>query len=160
MKTKFALFVAAFAVLAAGVPMIAHHSFAAEFDGTKGIKLTGTVTKVEWMNPHTYFYIDISEICEATLAQGRAGGGGGAAAAGPDWKCSPADKSKVPNWGLEMGSPNGLMRQGWSRTSLKIGESVTVEGSRAKDGSNVGNARSVVVGGKRLFAASSQGVNP
>lgn len=161
MKTKFALFVATFAVLAAGVPMIAHHSFAAEFDGTKGIKLTGHVTKVEWMNPHTYFYIDVSEVCEATMAQGRAGGGGGggAAAATPtNWKCSPADKSKVPNWGLEMGSPNGLMRQGWTRNTLKVGDVVSVEGSRAKDGSHVGNARVVILAatGKRLFAASSQ----
>jgi len=163
MKTKFALFVATSAVLLAGVPMIAHHSFAAEFDGTKGIKLTGTVTKVEWMNPHTYFYIDVSEICEGTPPAGRggAGGGGGAAPAPTDWKCAPADKAKVPNWGLEMGSPNGLMRQGWSRNSLKVGEKVTVEGSRAKDGTNVGNARSVVLAdGKRLFAASSQGTTP
>ena len=157
MKTKFALFVASFAVLAAGVPMIAHHSFAAEFDGTKGIKLTGSVTKVEWMNPHTYFYIDVSEVCEAPLATGGRQAG---APAEPAWKCAPADKSKVPNWGLEMGSPNGLMRQGWSRNSLKVGAIVTVEGSRAKDGTNVGNARSVMVDGKRLFAASSQGVTP
>jgi hypothetical protein len=160
MKTKFALFVASFAVLAAGVPMIAHHSFAAEFDGNKGIKLTGTVTKVEWMNPHTYFYIDVSEICEGTPPAGR-GAAAGATAAPTEWKCAPADKSKVPNWGLEMGSPNGLMRQGWSRNSLKIGNVVTVEGSRAKDGTNVGNARSVVLAdGKRLFAASSQGTTP
>jgi len=162
MKTKFALFVASFAVLAAGVPMIAHHSFAAEFDGTKGIKLTGSVTKVEWMNPHTYFYIDVTEMCEGTPPAARGGGAGGGAAATPTaWKCAPADKTKVPNWGLEMGSPNGLMRQGWSRNSLKVGEIVTVEGSRAKDGTNVGNARSVVLAdGKRLFAASSQGNTP
>ena len=162
MKTKFALFVASFAVLAAGVPMIAHHSFAAEFDGTKGIKLTGSVTKVEWMNPHTYFYIDVTEMCEGTPPAARGGGAGGGAAATPTaWKCAPADKAKVPTWGLEMGSPNGLMRQGWSRNSLKVGEIVTVEGSRAKDGTNVGNARSVVLAdGKRLFAASSQGTTP
>jgi len=159
MKTKFALFVASFAVLAAGVPMIAHHSFAAEFDGNKGIKLTGSVTKVEWMNPHTYFYIDVTEICEGTPPAGR-GGAAGAAAAPTEWKCAPADKTKVPNWGLEMGSPNGLMRQGWSRNSLKVGNIVTVEGSRAKDGTNVGNARSVMIDGKRLFAASSQGTTP
>src|SRR6266699_1354385 len=104
MKIKFALFVASFAVLAAGVPMIAHHSFAAEFDGNKGIKLTGTVTKVEWINPHTYFYIDVSEICEGTPPAGRgAAAAAGATAAPTEWKCAPADKSKVPNWGLEMG---------------------------------------------------------
>ena len=151
MKTKLALFVASLAVLAAGVPMVAHHSFAAEFDGQKGVKLTGSVTKIEWMNPHTYFYMDVKEICEGTpAAQGQE----------TSWKCSPADASKVPNWGLEMGSPNGLMRQGWTRNSMKIGDLVTVEGSRAKDGSNIGNARTVSVGGQRLFAGSSQTTNP
>ena len=132
MKTRVAILVAGVAVLLAGVPMVAHHSFAAEFDANKPIKLTGSVTKVEWMNPHTYFYIDVK-----------------------------GEDGKVVNWGLEMGSPNGLMRQGWSRNSMKIGDVVTVEGSRAKDGSNIGNARSVTLGdGKRLFAASSQGQTP
>ena len=131
MRIRFAMFVAGLAVVLAGVPMVAHHSFAAEFDASKPIKVTGTVTKIEWMNPHAYFYIDVTEA------------------------------GKVTNWGMEMGSPNGLMRQGWTRNSLKIGDVVTVEGSRAKDGSAIGNARSVVMAdGKRLFAASSQGTNP
>ncbi len=152
MRMKFAGIIGAVAVFAASVPMMAHHSFAAEFDAQKAMKLTGSVTKVEWMNPHTYFYIDVTEICEGTPA-GRG--------QEPAWKCSPADKSAVPNWGLEMGSPNGLMRQGWTRNSMKIGDVVTVEGSRAKDGSNIGNARSVTLaGGQRLFAASSQATNP
>jgi hypothetical protein len=108
---------------------MAHHSFAAEFDSTKPIKLTGSVTKIEWMNPHAYFYIDVKD-----------------------------DKTgQTANWGLEMGSPNGLMRQGWTRNSMKVGDMVTVEGSAAKDGSNIGNARSVTLStGTRLFAASSQ----
>ena len=132
MRTKLAFAAAGLGLLLASVPAIAHHSFAAEFDAAKPIKLTGAVTKVEWMNPHTYFYIDVKD-----------------------------DGGKVANWGMEMGSPNGLMRQGWTRNSMKIGDVVTVEGSRAKDGSNIGNARSVTLGdGKRLFAASSQGQTP
>jgi hypothetical protein len=132
MKAKFAIALAGLGLLLAGVPVVAHHSFAAEFDANKPVKLTGTVTKVEWMNPHTYFYIDVAD-----------------------------EHGKVTNWGLEMGSPNGLMRQGWNRNSLKIGDVVTVEGSRAKDGSNIANARTVVLStGQRLFAASSQGTNP
>ena len=112
-------------------PVFAHHSFEAEFDRAKTVNLTGTVTKVEWMNPHTYFYIDVAD---------EKGG-------------------KVTNWGMEMGSPNGLMRAGWTRNTMKVGDKVTVEGSLAKDGSHTGNARAVTLAetGQRLFAASSQG---
>jgi hypothetical protein len=150
MKTRLALIVGGIALVAAAVPVVAHHSFAAEFDANKAVKLTGPVTKVEWMNPHTYFYIDVTEICE----------GGPDASKTNAWKCSATNKSKVPNWGLEMGSPNGLMRQGWTRNSMKIGDVVTVEGSRAKDGSEIGNARTVMLGGKRMFAGSSQDQQP
>ena len=130
MKSKLiAVVVAGLGLLLCTVPMLAHHSFAAEYDSAKPITLTGTVTKVEWMNPHAYFYIDVKD--EKT--------------------------GQTANWGLEMGSPNGLMRQGWTRNSMKIGDMVTVEGSAAKDGSNIGNARSVTLStGTRLFAASSQ----
>jgi len=128
MKTRFVSSLAAVAMVAAVAPAMAHHSFAAEFDATKPVKLTGTVTKIEWMNPHAYFYIDVKEA-----------------------------SGKVENWGMEMGSPNGLMRQGWTRNSMKVGDEVTVEGSMAKDGSKIANARSVTLGnGTKLFAASSQ----
>jgi hypothetical protein len=131
MRTKFAFVIAGFALLLAARPIVAHHSFAAEFDASKPFKMTGTVTKVEWMNPHTYFYIDVTD--EKT--------------------------NKVANWGMEMGSPNGLMRAGWTRNTMKVGDKVTVEGSLAKDGSHTGNARSVTLAdsGQKLFAASSQG---
>lgn len=126
-RTFTALVVAALTALAAQ-PSVAHHSFAAEFDANAPIELTGTVTKVEWANPHTYFYMDVT-----------------------------SPKGDVENWALEMGSPNGLMRRGWTRDSMKIGDVVTVTGSRAKDGSPKGNARSVVLStGKKLFAGSSQ----
>ena len=127
MKIKVVALTVAVGFMLATASAIAHHSFAAEFDASKPLTLKGVVTKIEWMNPHTYFYLDV---------QGADG--------------------KVLNWGMEMGSPNGLMRQGWTRNTLKIGDEITVEGSQAKDGANVGNARVVVLTatGKRLFAAS------
>lgn len=111
----------------AAVPAIAHHSFAAEYDAAKPISLTGTVTKVEWMNPHARFYIDVKD-----------------------------DSGKVTNWELELGSPNGLMRRGWTRHSMKEGDVVTVQGSLAKDGSSLANARTVkLADGRQLFAGSA-----
>ena len=133
MRTKFAAFASVIGMILGTGSAIAHHSFAAEFDAGKPLTVKGIVTKIEWQNPHTYFYLDVTD----------------------------AD-GKVVNWGLEMGSPNGLMRQGWTRNTLKIGDSVTVEGSQAKDGTNVGNARVVILEatGQRLFAASSQTQTP
>ena len=131
MRTKFAVVIAGVVLLASARTIVAHHSFSAEFDANKPFKMSGQVTKVEWMNPHTFFYIDVKD--EKT--------------------------GKVTNWAMEMGSPNGLMRAGWTRNTMKIGEKVTVEGSLAKDGSPTGNARAVTLTdtGQRLFAASSQG---
>jgi hypothetical protein len=130
MKIKFAVVLVAVGLLLAVRSVVAHHAFAAEFDADKPVNLTGAVTKIEWTNPHTWFYIDVTD-----------------------------ETGKVTNWGLEMGSPNGLIRAGWTRNSMKVGEVVSVEGSRAKDGSNHANARVVILktSGKRLFAASSQG---
>ena len=133
MKVRVLVVVAAVALVMGGRAVSAHHSFAAEFDAAKPFKMTGTVTKVEWQNPHTFFYIDVTD-----------------------------EKGKVTNWAMEMGSPNGLSRNGWTRNTMKAGDKVTVEGSLAKDGSPLGNARSVTLTatGKRLFAASSQATNP
>ena len=111
----------------AAVPALAHHSFAAEYDAAKPVTLTGTVTKVEWMNPHARFYIDVKD-----------------------------DAGKVTNWEFELGSPNGLMRRGWTRNSLKSGDVVTVDGSLAKDGSSLANARTIkLADGRKVFAGSA-----
>lgn len=122
------------AVLAAGLgltlasaPVFAHHSFAAEYDANKKITISGTVTKIEWMNPHARFYLDAKD-----------------------------ETGTVVHWELEMGSPNGLLRRGWTRNSLKIGDAVTVNGYLAKDGAHLANARVVTLtDGRKVFAGSS-----
>ena len=133
MGTRLTVAVVSIAALLAAVPVVAHHSFAAEYDAEKPIKLTGTVTKIEWTNPHCFFYVDVKN-----------------------------EAGKTENWGFEMGNPNALLRLGWTRNSLKQGDTVTVEGSRARDGSLHANARVMVLAstGQRLFAGSSQGSNP
>jgi hypothetical protein len=114
--------------------VVAHHSFAAEYDASKPIKLIGTVTKIEWTNPHCFFFIDAKN----------------------------EGSGKIENWALELGNPNALLRAGWSRNSLKIGDAITVDGTRARDGSLLVNARSMILmsTGQRLFAGSSQATNP
>jgi hypothetical protein len=102
--------------LASGAAL-AHHSFSAEFDAAKPIKLTGIVTKVEWTNPHVWFYINVKD----------------------------AATGEVTNWGAEMGPPHGLQRSGWRRETLKIGEEVTVDGFMARNGENRMNARTVTL---------------
>jgi hypothetical protein len=115
----------------AAAPVAAHHSFAAEFDITKSVTLVGKVTKIEWTNPHAYLFIDVAD----------------------------AQTGSVTNWEIEMGSPNGLTRLGWTRNLLKPGDAVTIEGSLGRNKSNLANARSVVMTGtgKKLGAASSEG---
>lgn len=129
MKAKLAWIAAAVALVAPLAPLAAHHSFAAEYDANKPVTLKGKVTKVEWTNPHARFYVDVTDA-----------------------------SGKVVNWNLELASPNVLKRAGWARTSLKEGDMVTVEGSQAKDGSYMANARAVTLAdGKRVFAGSSGG---
>ena len=132
MKELFGILALATAAsVAAGTPAVAHHSFPAEFDITKPVTLVGTVTKLEWTNPHAYVFIDVHD----------------------------AQTGAVTNWEIEMGSPNGLTRLGWTRNLLKPGDGVTIEGSLGRHKPNLANARSVVMTatGKKLGAASSEG---
>ena len=107
--------VVAFAILIAGGTITAHHSFDAEFDRSKPITITGIVTKVEWTNPHVWFYVNVKD----------------------------PKTGEVTNWGAEMGPPHGLQRGGWRRDTMKIGEEVTVSGSLAKNGAKRMNASTV-----------------
>lgn len=116
MRHSLAICVVGIVLLCSGGPAVAHHGFAAEFDTSKPLKLTGTVTKLEWKNPHTWFYIDVKN-----------------------------DDGTVTNWGFEMSSPNVLLRKGWTRDSLKAGDAVTVEAFRARDASHVGVAHVVTL---------------
>lgn len=130
MTAKFAAIVAAAGLCA--LPLAAHHSFAAEYDAKQPIKIQGTVTKLEWTNPHARFYVDVTDA-----------------------------SGKTVNWNFELASPNVLTRSGWKRNSLKPGDKITVEGSRAKDGSMMANARVVTLSdGRRVFAGSSGGDAP
>jgi hypothetical protein len=126
---KLTILLIALGFCASAAPVMAHHSFAAEFDGAKRVQLVGVVTKVEWTNPHVWFYFNVKDDAAA----------------------------KLVNWGAEMGSPNSLMRTGWTRNTIQIGMMVTVNGSLAKDGSSRLNASTVSVDGKKLGAASSEG---
>jgi len=118
---------AALALTAAAVPAVAHHSFAAEFDAKKPVKLTGTVTKMEWINPHSWIHIDVKT---------------------PD--------GKVEQWMVEGGAPNALLRRGWTKKSLPPGTEIVVEGFQAKDGALRANGRDITFAdGKKLFVGSS-----
>jgi Family of unknown function (DUF6152) len=116
----------ALGLLASGVPVFAHHSFAAEFDGNKKVTLNGVVTKVDWVNPHAYLYVDVK-----------------------------GDDGAVINWAIETGAPNVLYRQGWRKDDLKVGDTVTLDAFLAKDGSHTAAARDVKLpDGRRVFAGT------
>jgi hypothetical protein len=119
------------AALSAALPALAHHSFPAQYDADKPVTLTGRITNVEWTNPHIFIYIDVEN----------------------------EESGKAENWALELGGPNTLLRLGWKRDSISPGDVIIVEGSRARDGSNLANAKSIVMAatGKRMLAGSSEG---
>jgi hypothetical protein len=126
-------FLAAVTFLSASL-VTAHHSFPAQYDADKPVTLTGTVTNVEWTNPHIFIYIDVTD----------------------------KDSGETENWALELGGPNSLLRLGWKRDSLQQGDLITVEGSLARDGSNLANAETIVMveTGQRMLAGSSSGNSP
>jgi hypothetical protein len=126
MRNKPGLWIAT--LLFAAIPVLAHHSFEAEYDFNKPMKVTGTVTKVEWMNPHAHFYVDVKD-----------------------------ESGKVTNWNFELGAIPVLLKQGWKRDSLKMGDQVTIEGFLPKDGTKaMANARRVTLAdGRRVFGGSS-----
>ncbi|HEY3160253.1 MAG TPA: DUF6152 family protein [Vicinamibacterales bacterium] len=128
MKTKAVLVIGGLGLLLASRPIAAHHSFTAEFDANKPITMTGSVTKFEWTNPHAWIYIDAKD-----------------------------EAGKVSNWGFELAAASGLMRSGWTRFSVKPGDVVTIEGARAKNGSNNASAQTVTLAssGRKLFAGAN-----
>jgi DNA/RNA endonuclease YhcR with UshA esterase domain len=130
MTSKLAIIVAGLGLSTVTSTSSAHHSFAAQFDAEKTIKVTGTITRVEWQNPHVWFYVDVAD-----------------------------DDGDVTSWGMELASPNLLMRNGWTRSTMKEGDVVEIEGYLARDGSSTGNAQSIVIAatGKNLFTGSSFG---
>ena len=132
MKITSLISISFVAILASAWPALAHHSFAAEFDAEKPIQITGSVTKVEWLNPHARFYVDVKD-----------------------------EQGKVVNWNIELGPPLILKRLGWRHDSLKIGDQVTVEGYSAKDGSKMANAKKVTLAdGRSVFAGSQAESKP
>ncbi len=131
-QRRMVAFFAAASVMLMAARVFAHHSFAAEFDSNKPIVLTGAVTKVEWTNPHAHFYVDVKD-----------------------------PSGTVVNWNFELNGPNGLLRRGWTRNSLKLGDVVTVDGFLAKDGSHYVNAVTVKLSdGRKMFAGSSGDAAP
>ena len=131
-KVRLSFLIAALALGALAGPAFAHHAFAGEYDKDHPLSLTGTVTKIEWMNPHARFYIDVKD-----------------------------EKGNVTNWNIELGPPLILRRAGWRQDSLKIGDQVTVQGYRAKDGSKMANGSKVTLAdGRQVFSGSTSEGSP
>src|SRR5437764_289419 len=129
MRIKLGVVIAAAALLLAAVPVWAHHAFAAEFDAAKPVKFHGTVTKMEWINPHAWIHIDVK-----------------------------GDNGIVTPWMIEAAAPNALLRRGWTKQSLLAGTEIVVEGYQAKDGANRANGSIITfTDGKKLFVGSSAG---
>ena len=128
MRTAICAFVVGIGLLLATVPMRAHHSFAAEFDGNKPIVLKGAVKEMVWSNPHGWLYIDVK-----------------------------APDGKMITWALELGTPNAMYRRGWRKTDLPVGTQVTVEGFLAKDGTPTANATSITMADGRKLGVGSSG---
>jgi len=127
MKAKLGAFVACLSLLCSGAALVAHHSFSTEYDGTRTFKFKGTVSKVEWTNPHVRFYVDVVD-----------------------------ETGKAVTWNMELASPSALARNGWTSRTLKVGDQVAVEGYAAKVAPNRGNARSVVTAdGRSLFGGAA-----
>jgi hypothetical protein len=132
MKATFGVVVAGMGLLLSVAPVWGHHSFAAEFDNQKPVTLKGTVTKIDWMNPHIWIYVDVKD-----------------------------ESGKVVSWQCEGGPPNSLTRNGWTKNALKQGDEVTIEGFRAKDATNTCDSRSVKLpDGRRVFAGSADDGGP
>jgi hypothetical protein len=128
MKPKFLSVLIGLTLTLSAASSAAHHAFAGVFDRDASLDLTGTVTKIEWMNPHTWFYIDVQN-----------------------------EDGEIESWGFEMGSPNTLVRRGWSHDTLQVGQVVTVLGARARDGSMRGAVRTVTLAnGERLFGGQNE----
>jgi hypothetical protein len=127
MKFRIAIFAAAVGLTAAW-PLLAHHSFAAEFDGSKAMRITGALSKIEWTNPHTYFYLDVNDASGNTV-----------------------------KWTCEAGSPGALSRRGFKKSDLKLGDTLVVDGYLAKDGSHLIDARRVTLPDGRILSGASAG---
>jgi hypothetical protein len=122
------LLFAATAMIIVAMPIIAHHSFAAEFDASQALRVTGALTKIEWTNPHSYFYIDVKD-----------------------------ENGNISKWSCEAGSPGALSRRGFKRGDIKLGDTIIVDGYRAKDGSRLMDARRVTLPDGRIVSGASAG---